>query len=61
MRSLYWVGLLLAVLGQVACANLFSLESTVTKDTRRQRAECEAAAKAGADTTQMCRAFLVPQ
>jgi hypothetical protein len=57
MRSLL-ILLALTVLG--ACANFFALESDVSKETRKTRERCEAAAKAGADTTAVCRTFLVP-
>lgn len=43
-----------------ACANIFALESSVTKETRQARAACETAAKAGQDTTDVCRTFLRP-
>ena len=43
------------------CANIFALESSVNKETRKTRERCEAAAKAGKDTTQVCRIHLPPK
>lgn len=51
----------LLIICLTGCANVFSLESDVAKETAKTRARCEAAAKAGADTTQVCRTFLVPE
>ena len=52
------IALILVLTVAGACATFFSLESSVDKDTRKTREACEAAAKAGQDTSAVCRAHL---
>lgn len=53
-------GVMLALLVLTACATFVARESDVRRKTRETKARCEAAAKAGQDTTTVCHAHLKP-